>query len=178
LEKVSFAQIKLPFDAAPRLVLQFAAAKEVVDPLALGGEQRAFYFVMKLIMSSDGIIAITLVSDVFQQRPALSAVRLKQIRCEIAFRCKLGEPLDWACTASERALRSLARLILRSLRPAWERPSFRMTHGNMRPCPTRVIRITENSESGSSHDKEMAVRWRLQAEGRGLPRAKLCRGHR
>ena len=34
---MSIAQIKFPLDAAPRLVLQLAAAKEVIDPRPLGG---------------------------------------------------------------------------------------------------------------------------------------------
>jgi hypothetical protein len=46
--KKSFAQIKLSLDTAPRLVLQLAAAKEVINPPPLGGDQQAFYFVVKL----------------------------------------------------------------------------------------------------------------------------------
>ena len=39
---MSFAQIKLSLDAAPLLVLQFAAAKEVVAPRPLGDDPQAF----------------------------------------------------------------------------------------------------------------------------------------
>jgi len=55
--KKSFAQIKLSLDTAPRLVLQLAAAKEVINPRPLGGDQQAFYFVVKLAIFSDSTTA-------------------------------------------------------------------------------------------------------------------------
>jgi len=70
---MSFAQIKLSLDTAPRLVLQFAAAKEVVDSRPLGGDQQAFNFVVKLAMFCNGSIAGTSVDEVCQPVPVLSA---------------------------------------------------------------------------------------------------------
>ena len=55
--KMSFAQIKFPLDAAPRLVLQFTAPIEIVNSLPLGGDQQALYFVVKLSLFSAGAIA-------------------------------------------------------------------------------------------------------------------------
>ncbi len=59
---MSFAHVELPFNASPRLVLQTAIAKQLIDPRPLGGDQQALNVVAKLTMRSAGISAFILVS--------------------------------------------------------------------------------------------------------------------
>ena len=77
---MSIAQIKFPLDAAPRLVLQFAAPIEIVNSCSLGGDQQAFYFVVKLAMFYDGAIASISAVYVFQSVPVLSADCFDHVR--------------------------------------------------------------------------------------------------
>jgi hypothetical protein len=48
VDEMRLAQIELPLDPAPRLVLQLAAPKEIVDLLPLGGDQLKFDLIVKL----------------------------------------------------------------------------------------------------------------------------------
>ena len=49
--ETGFAHVELPLDAPPRLVVQLAGAKELIDPLALCSNEQAFHFVVALAVS-------------------------------------------------------------------------------------------------------------------------------
>jgi hypothetical protein len=60
------AQIELPLDPAPRLVLQLPAPKEIVDLLPLGGDQLKFDLIVKLRELPVVLVTVVSVLDVFE----------------------------------------------------------------------------------------------------------------
>ena len=82
---------RLPLDAAPRLVVQFAVAEEIVDPFALRGNEQAFDFVVQLTVFFAGAVAGTSIFDMLQAILVLSACHVDDIGREIAFGGKLVE---------------------------------------------------------------------------------------
>ncbi len=73
------AQIELPLDPASRLVLQPAAAKELVDPLSLGGDQRKFDLIVNLGKLSVAMVTIASVLDVPEPVAVTGAERVHDV---------------------------------------------------------------------------------------------------
>jgi hypothetical protein len=60
------AQIELPLDPAPRLVLQLTAPEEIVDLLPFGGDQLKFDLIVKLGELPVVVVTVVSVLDVFE----------------------------------------------------------------------------------------------------------------
>jgi hypothetical protein len=58
--------VELSLDPAPRLVIQFAIAEELVDPLPLCGNEQAFNFVVERTVFFGSSLARTAVGNVLQ----------------------------------------------------------------------------------------------------------------
>jgi hypothetical protein len=91
---MSFAHIELPLDAAARLIIQFAIAKEVVDPLPLCGNELAFDFVVKLTVPFGSALAGTAIGYMSQTVLVLGACRFYYIWREVGFCRKLVESFN------------------------------------------------------------------------------------
>ena len=73
------AHVEFPLDAAPRLVIQFAGAEELIDPFALGVNEQTFDLVVKLTVPFAGAIAGTSIFDMLQAILVLSARHVDDI---------------------------------------------------------------------------------------------------
>src|SRR5260370_7531302 len=87
------AQIELSLDPAPRLVLELAVAKQLVDLVSLGGDQLTFDLVVKLRELSVAVVAIASALDVLEPVAVAGAQRVHDVLGQIAFRPELVEPL-------------------------------------------------------------------------------------
>src|SRR5512144_850349 len=92
--KFGIAQVEFTLDAAARLVLQLAAAEEIVDPLALGVDQQALDLLVKVAVFSDHAVAGAVVLDVLQPVQVLGANGFDHFCPEVALGCKLVEALS------------------------------------------------------------------------------------
>src|SRR5271166_2680534 len=78
------AQIELAFDAAPRFVLEFAGAVQVVDPLTLGFDQQKLNLVVLLHCALVRLVTVAAVLDILEPVMVSLAQRPKQILRQLA----------------------------------------------------------------------------------------------
>src|SRR5262249_47337665 len=88
------AQIELTLDAAPRLVVELAVAKQVVDVLAFRGDQLELDIVVDVRELAVPLCAVGPMVDVLEPVVVTGPERTHDVLCPFAFRLQLVEPAD------------------------------------------------------------------------------------
>jgi hypothetical protein len=84
VRKTRIKQVELPFDPPSRLILQHAAAVELINPLPLGGDQQQLDFVVKLGRQLMTVPPVGSVFKMFESLLMLGAKRLNDVLRQFA----------------------------------------------------------------------------------------------
>ena len=88
------AQIELALDPAPRLVLELAAAKQLVDVLPLGHDQLELDLVVELRELPVAVVAIAPMLDILEPLAVTRAQRVHELLRQVALDPERLEALD------------------------------------------------------------------------------------
>jgi hypothetical protein len=88
------AQIELPLNPAPRLVLELTAAIEIIDQVSLGSDQEILDLVATLHEPFMAVVAVASVLDMFEALVLTRAQGPENIFRELALRRQLVEPFE------------------------------------------------------------------------------------